>query len=180
MSIADNDADVVSIPGTRRKVKVRWLHPYTIERITRLWVKRDEASWHIENGDSVAADLCAEPYFAVKEASLYVLNNYFKIRFLWWLVWRIWAYVYGYTDEQMLPIIMAGKKKLPLTAHYGVMAFSTDMRTDWMRMTKKEAEQYRAELLSAAKQLSSKSSPNTEGRDASSAATKETGATVAS
>ena len=36
-------------------------------------------------------------------------------------------------------------------AHFAIMAYSKDMRMDEMKMTKKEAEQYRAELLSAAK-----------------------------
>ena len=58
----------------------------------------------------------------------------------------------------MLPIILEGKKKLPLTAHWMIMAYSADMRTDMVKMTKTEAEQYRAELLSVAKQLSSKNS----------------------
>lgn len=62
----------------------------------------------------------------------------------------------------MEPIIVEGKKKLPLTAHWRNMASSVDMRMDWMKMTKKEAEQYRAELLSVAKALSLKSSQNTE------------------
>ena len=61
----------------------------------------------------------------------------------------------------MSPIILEGKKKLPLMAHWKNMAFSVDMRTDWMKMTKKEAEQYQAELLSASKQASLKSSPAT-------------------
>lgn len=62
----------------------------------------------------------------------------------------------------MMPIIQEGKKKLQLTAHWTNMAFSVDMRMDWKKMTEKEAEQYRAELLSVANQLSSKSSQNTE------------------
>ena len=68
----------------------------------------------------------------------------------------------------MLPIIMEGKKKLPLTAHWMIMAYSADMRTDMIKMTKTEAEQFRAELLSAASRLSSKSSPATVGQDVSS------------
>ena len=65
----------------------------------------------------------------------------------------------------MTDIIAAGKKKLPLMAHYATMAYSMDMRTDLMKMTKKEAEQYRAELLSEAKRLSAKTSPDTESHD---------------
>ena len=68
----------------------------------------------------------------------------------------------------MSPIILEGKKKVQLTAHWTNMAYSVDMRSDWIKMTKEEAEQYRAELLSVAKQLSSKSSPATEGQGVSS------------
>ena len=45
------------------------------------------------------------------------------------------------------------------------MAFSMDMRTDMMKMTTKEVEQYRAELLLEAKRLSAKTSQNTENPD---------------
>lgn len=48
------------------------------------------------------------------------------------------------------------------------MAFSVDMRTDWMNLTKKEAEQYQAERLLAVKQLSSRNSQNTEKQEDSS------------
>lgn len=156
----------VTIPGTNKTVNLRGVHPYTLERLTHLWLERERAM--PDNSSDTLKDLCIDPYFAVREALLFVLNDYWKIRFFykpmcWW-----WGKVKGYTDEQMLPIILEGKKKLPLTAHWTVMAYSTDMRSDWMKMTTKEAEQYRAELLSAAKQLSSKSSPATEGQDISS------------
>ena len=156
----------VTIPGTNKTVNMRGVHPYTLERLTHLWLERERAM--PDNSSDTLKDLCIDPYFAVREALLFVLNDYWKIRFFykpmcWW-----WGKVKGYTDEQMLPIILEGKKKLPLTAHWTVMAYSTDMRSDWMKMTTKEAEQYRAELLSAAKQLSSKSSPATEGQDISS------------
>lgn len=148
----------VNIPGTRRSVSLRGVKPFTMERLTKLWLERDVASAP-ENSSETLKSLCTEPYFAVREALLFVLNGYLKIRLFhrfltWW-----WGKVIGYTDEQMLPIILEGKKKLPLTAHWTVMAYSVDMRTDWKKMTKKEAEQYRAELLSVANQLSSKNSP---------------------
>lgn len=145
-----NDAvSVVNIPRTRHSVHLRWIKPYTMERITDLWIERDLASAKIEKGEDVLKDLCKEPYFAFKEAALMVLNGDLRIRLFYPLLWRWWAW--RYDESQMLPIIAEGKKKLNLTAHYGVMAYSQDMRTDWMKMTKKEAEQYQAELLSVAK-----------------------------
>ena len=64
-------------------------------------------------------------------------------------------------------------------AHFEIMLYSTDMRTDLMKMTTKEAEQYRQELLSAAKRHLSKSSHPTAGPDGGSgdgSATSGTGA----
>lgn len=162
--IADDVATEVQIPGTKKIVSLRGVKPYTLERITQLWIERDSMAIP-EDSASTLKSLCAEPYFAVKEALYFVLNGYWKIRLFhrimsWW-----WGKIKGYTDEQMLPIILEGKKKLPLTAHWMIMAYSADMRTDMMKMTKKEAEQYRAELLSVAKQLSSRNSPATGEQD---------------
>jgi hypothetical protein len=112
--------------------------------------------------------MCAEPYFAIKEALYFVLNSWWKIVLFHKFLTFWWGKVKGYTEEQMLPIILEGKKKLPLTAHWMIMAYSADMRTDMMKMTKTEAEQFRAELLSAASQLSSKSSLVTEAQGVSS------------
>ena len=165
-AIVEDLPSVVRIPGTRRKVKIRGMKPYTLERLTDLWLERDAVSAPEDSSDTLRS-MCVEPYFSVREACLIVLNSYWRIRLFYPLMWRIWGKWIGYTEEQMSPIIDEGKKKLPLAAHWRNMAFSTDMRTDWMKMTAKEAEQYRAELLSAAKQLSSRSGRNTEGRDGS-------------
>ena len=155
----DNTPVIVPIPGTKRKVRITNIHPYTMERLTRLWVERD-AEMPKDSGETLKS-LCIEPYFAIKEAVILSLNCWWKIILVYPLKWRIWAYLREYTDDQMLPIIQEGKKKLPLMPHWMIMAFSTDMRTDWRKMTTKEAEEYRAELLWEAKQLSSKSSPAT-------------------
>lgn len=140
----------VRIPRTRKVVRLRWIKPYTMERITQLWIERDLAAAKIDKGEDVLKDLCKEPYFAFKEAALLALNGDLKIRFFYPILWRWWAW--RYDETQMEPIIAEGKKKIPLMAHYRTMVFSQATRTDWMKMTKKEAEQYRAELLSAAKQ----------------------------
>lgn len=128
------------------------MKPYTIERITRIWIERDLAAAKTSNGEGVLKDLAKEPLFAFKEAALIILNNDIKIRLFYWLYWR-WLAL-RYDETQLVDIIAEGKKKLPLIAHYRIMAYSLDMRTDMMKMTTKEAEQYRAELLSDQKQPS--------------------------
>lgn len=159
--IAFDVPTVVPIPGTKKSVSLRGVKPYTIERLTRIWMERELADIPTDSASTLES-MSKEPYFAVKEALLFVLNDYWKIRLFfpflsWW-----WGKVKGYTEEQMFPIIMEGKKKVQLTAHWSNMAYSVDMRNDWMKLTKAEAEQYRAELLSVASQLSSRNSLVTE------------------
>ena len=149
MGIVYNDATRVPIPGTRRSVRLRGMHPYTIERLTRIWLEREDATERINKQSEVLKDLAIEPYFAFKEASLMILNHDLLIRFFHWIHWRILAFKYD--EGQMAPIIEEGKKKLPLMAHFATMVLTMDMRMDMMTMTKAEAEQYRAELLSDTK-----------------------------
>lgn len=178
MEIMDDSVTVVQIPGTKKSVRLRWVKPYTIERLTKVWLERESASERIDSGTQVLKDLAIEPYFAFKEAALFILNNDIKIRLFYRLYWRYLAH--RYDETQMLPIIECGKKKLPLVAHYGTMVYSMDMRADMMKMTKKEAEQYQAELLLAMKQRSSRTSPPTGAPAGGSSAGSVISATAAS
>ena len=153
----------VRIPGTKRDITIREMHPGTIEFITKIWIERDLASAKVEKGSDVLKDLAKEPYFAFKEAAAYYLNNDIKLRLFWPFLWRWWAF--RYTESQMVPIIAESKKKVPLTAHYEIMAYSLDTRTDWVKMTAKEAERYQAEQALAIKRLSSKTSPLTDSQE---------------
>ena len=177
MDIVNNSVSIVPIKGTKRKVRLHWIKPYTMERITQVWIERELASAQIKEAEDVLKDLCKEPYFAFKEAALMILNHDIKIRLFYGIYWRWLAH--RYNETQIVDVVEAGKKKLPLMAHYEIMAFSMDMRTDMRKMTMKEAEQYRAELLLEAKRLSSRISQNTEGQDGVSddgSATSGTGA----
>lgn len=153
----------VHIPGTNRYVRLTGIKPYTLERLTRLWIERDVKQVPEDDADTLKS-MCTEPYFSIKEAAILATNSFWGLLFIYPIRWRIWAYFRGYTESQVMPIIVEGKKKLPLMAHWTNMAFCADMRTDWMRMTKAEAEQYRAELLSESRQVSSKNTPNMAGR----------------
>ena len=178
LDIVNDSVSVVPIKGTKRSVRLRWMKPYTMERITKVWIERDLASAKVEKGSDVLKDLAKEPYFAFKEAALMILNHDIKIRLFYGIYWRWLAF--RYNETQMVDIISEGKKKLPLMAHFDTMAYSMDMRTDMMTMTKKEAEQYRAELLLEEKRRSSRTSPNTGGQDGGSEGGRGTSDTVVS
>jgi hypothetical protein len=159
--VANDVPTEVQIPDTKKVIRLRGVKPYTLEKITELWLKRDSMG-ALEDSASTLKSMCSEPYFAVKEALYFTLNGWLKINLFHRFLTFWWGKVKGYTDDQMLPIILEGKKKLPLTAHWMIMAYSADMRMNIVKMTKKEAEEYRAELLSAARQLSSRSTLATE------------------
>lgn len=178
LDIVNDSVSVVPIKGTKRSVRLRWMKPYTMERITQVWIERDLASAKVEKGSDVLKDLAKEPYFAFKEAALMILNHDIKIRLFYGIYWRWLAF--RYNETQMVDIIAEGKKKLPLMAHFETMAYSMDMRTDMRTMTKKEAEQYRAELLLEERRRSSRTSPNTEGQNGGSVGGSATSDTVAS
>ena len=152
MDIVNDSVTIVPIRGTRKSVRLHWIKPYTLERLTDIWIERDLAAASIENTADSLKDLVKEPYFAFKEAALMILNNDLKIRLWYWAYWRWLAF--RYDETQMVDIIATGKKKLPLWAHFNTIVYSMDMRADMMKMTKKEVEQYQAELLSAMKQPS--------------------------
>ncbi len=176
--IMDNTPSTVTIPGTKKSVRMRWIKPYTLERLTRVWLERENAIERLNTGAEVLKDMALEPYFSFKEAALMILNHDIKIRLFYGIYWRMLAH--RYNETQILPIVEEGKKKLPLMAHYGIMVFTMDMRTDLMKMTKKEAEQYRAELLLAAKHLSSRTSRPTGVPGGGFSGGSETSATAAS
>ena len=142
-----NQPSYVVIPGTRRKLKMREIHPGTMKWLTRIWQERELATASVNSGAEVLKDLAIEPYFAFKEAALMILNHDIRIRLFYGLYWRYLAH--RYDETQIVPIVEEGKKKLPLMAHYEIMVFSTDMRTDLMTMTKAEAERSLQELRSA-------------------------------
>ena len=178
LDIVEDAVSIVRIPRTRKSVKLHWIKPYTMERLTKVWIERDLASAEVRTGAETLKDLAKEPYFAFKEAALVILNHDIKIRLFYGFLWRWLAHKYD--ETQIAPIIAESKKKLPLRSRYEVMAYSMDMRTDMMKMAAKEAEQYQAELLLAAKRLSSKTSPHTASPDGGFSVGSETSDTDAS
>lgn len=182
LDIVEDTPTVVRIPRTRKKVRLTGIKCGTMQYLTKLWVERDLAAVKVEEGSEVLKDLAVAPLFSVKEACILVLNSYWKLKLIYPVMWRWWAYVREFTEEQMTPIIEEGKKKLPLEARYNNTMYSLDMRTDEMTMTKKQGERYRAELLSGVQLLSSKTSPSTEGQEGSSSASIPSldGATIGS
>lgn len=111
--LESNKSEYVTIPGTRRKLKISFLHDYTVQKITELLLEREEIEQVAKNGDSneVMRSAVKHPYFSIKMAVLAVLNSPLKIALLYPLKWRWWAFVRKYNEAQMASVTTAIQKK---------------------------------------------------------------------
>lgn len=76
------------------------------------------------------------------------LNNYFKIKFFWWLLWRFYSYIMAYTDDEIAEALTLIKKKVDV-AHVIYCVNTTlliGMRETIMSMNREEAEAFLQEL----------------------------------
>ena len=106
---------------------------------------------------SVALEKGKDDTLSAKTAALIVLNNYWKIKFFYPILWRWFYYFKEYTDEQLSEIISVGKKKVPYIAFLTNTILVTGMRDTIMTMTKEEAERIRQGLHTEKPQQSEKS-----------------------
>lgn len=135
LSIDSGEKTEVIIPGTKHKVHIGWMKPYTLERVSRLILQKEERA-----GDY-------DPQLLAKLASLYILNG-IKIFFFHGIYWRYLHYVKDYRYDQLLPVIETAKKKVPAEAYIRAIILASGMKITPMSLTTEEAESIRAELLS--------------------------------
>lgn len=131
----ENSIDVVNIKGTKKSYKIGWLKKGTMRKIS-----------------AVALEDKDDDTLSCKTAVLMVLNNYWKIKFFYGIMWRWWFYVKEYTDDQLSDILAMSKKKVPFTPFLINTILVTEMRDTIMRMTKKEAEHIHQGLVTAKQQ----------------------------
>lgn len=144
--VAEGDPTKVEIVGTKRLfnrkknkyVTVDYLCNETIRKITA--VNLDERT-----------DTIHELQQPSKIAALIVLNGFFKIKFLYWFLWRWYYYVRQYKAEQLYPIIMEGKKKVPQIGYLMSTTLTASMRDTVKAMTRAEVEHTQAALSSGNK-----------------------------
>lgn len=127
--VMEDSVDEVFIKGTNKKYKIGWLKKGTMRKIT-----------------SVALEDNKDDMLSAKTSALIVLNNYWKIKFFYPILWRWFFYVKEYTDEQLSEILSVGKKKVPYIAFLTNTILVTGMKDTIMTMTKKEAERIRQGL----------------------------------
>jgi hypothetical protein len=75
-----------------------------------------------------------------KIAAILLLNNIWKIRFTYWLLWRYYYYIIDLDDAEVLRVVEIAKKKMPSTPSTLITILATAMTDLMMTMTKKEVQ----------------------------------------
>lgn len=128
--IVDNDKEYVAIRG--RRMGFRDLNPWGLHKVSRIMLK--------EGGDELA--------IGCKCLAAARLNGYFKIKLLWWALWRWYAYINAYTDIELAEALKLIKKKVDVASV--VYCISTTlmigMKETIMKMNRAEAKATLQEL----------------------------------
>ena len=104
-----------------RIYKIKWMKNFTRKHITDTILK--------EGNDDKQSCMCA---------ALMVLNGFWKIKFMYWIVWRFFYYIKQYTENELTELLEMGKKKVPLDAYYANIISLTELKVTSMMMKKKE------------------------------------------
>ncbi len=152
--IADTPTEV-AIPRTKKKYKIFWLTNGQLEKLAMLLVRKKK----VDNNDN--PDPESDPFSAVaddlklssKAAAIYTLHGYWNLKLNFWWKWRWFYYVRQYDNIQLMPLLIEGKKKVPLEQYLWTITFLTGARGTLlqMRMEEAEAELIRREQDSAAR-----------------------------
>jgi hypothetical protein len=111
-----------------KKRKLGWIRKGTMAKCSHIGIKEKD-EWKR----------------SVKMCVCILLNNVWKIRFMYWFVWRWLYYVKDIDIVEVLNVLDKSKKKIPSTAYSLATILSTGITDVMMTMTKKEAKVIQAE-----------------------------------
>ena len=111
-----------------KKRMLGWLHKGTTRKFTHIELK-EKNEWKKR----------------IKQCAVVQLNNVWKIRFFYWLLWRYYYYIIDLDVWEVLGVLNVAKKKIQSTAFQLTTILATAMTDAMMTMTKAEAEHIQAE-----------------------------------
>ena len=111
-----------------KKRMLGWLHKGTTRKFTHIELKEKN-----------------ERKKRIKQCAVVQLNNVWKIRFFYWLLWRYYYYIIDLDVWEVLGVLNVAKKKIQSAAFQLTTILATAMTDAMMTMTKAEAEHIQAE-----------------------------------
>jgi len=148
-SIRDNDATIVTILGTKKKYKIRWLKHGQVDKLSNLLIRKGSTDEKDGTQDEPIDAIQLDGKLACKAAAIYILDGYWKLKFRYWFLWRWFYYIRQYDDVQLQELLDEGKKKIPLTQFLMITMSLTGARATAMNMRTEEAERILRELATA-------------------------------
>lgn len=121
------EAEPESVVFNGRKRKIDWLSKGTIRKYSHI-IAKEKDEWKR----------------SVKVCAIMLLNNVWKIRLFYWLYWRWLYYIKDLNPVEVLCVVDAAKKKIPLAAFSLITILLTAMTDLTMTMTKKEVSAIQA------------------------------------
>ena len=150
-SVRDNTYTLVTIPGTNKRYKIRWLKYCQTRKLGKLLLHKqatDDQDQIVQSWSKID-EVIEDGKIACKAAAIFVLDGLFKLHFLYWFLWRWFYYVKEYRYDQLLPILTEGKKKVPLMQYFGATTSLIGVKDTLLQMTTKEVERILQELGTA-------------------------------
>ena len=111
-----------------KKHRIGWLHKGTMSKCSHIVLKEDN-EWKRN----------------VKVCVCILLNNVWKIRFMYWFYWRWLYYIKDIGADEVLAVLDASKKKIPSSVFSLTTILATEMTEVMMTMTKSEVKASQAE-----------------------------------
>lgn len=156
VSIRDDDATVVSILGTNKKYKIRWLKNGQTNKLSRLLIRKGDTDNEDGAKDNALDAVLEDSKLSCKAAAIYILDGYWKLKFRYWFLWRWFYYFRQYDNVQLQELLDEGKKKVPLIPFLTTTMSLTAAKATLMNMRTEEAERTLQELATAQQQATEK------------------------
>lgn len=119
LGVMDNEA--TEIPLGKGTIKLRMLTGHAQHKITQILLAEGR-----------------EDMVSCKCVAAARLNGFFKIKFLWWLLWRWYFYIRQYSEADLAPAVAEIKKKVPLTDYLANTTYLIAIRETMMQMNREE------------------------------------------
>lgn len=117
---AENETDYIELRG--RRIGLRDLGGFAKRKISKILLK--------EGGNEFAV--------GCKCIAAARLNSYFRIKFLWPILWRWYYYFRNYTDSDLTDAICLIKKKVASGSYFFNTTLLIGMRETMMSMSREE------------------------------------------
>lgn len=143
ISVRDNDATEVSILGTKKKYKIRWLRNSQLLKLSRLLLHKadtDDKDPKEADENDVFKMVASDSKLACKASAIFILDGFVKLKLFYGILWRWFYYVKEYSDLQLQDLLNEGKKKVPVVPFLGTIMCLTEAKGTLMNMTMREAE----------------------------------------